>query len=278
MPRPRRDGTPARSEPNKRRLTEAFIKTVQPDSGRVVVYWDTFQRGLALSVQPCHYLFAPTRKKGPRRLTAPRFAVRPEPQRQYRSHVRCRPSRQAPCCPTVCAAFWTSVRLSRRIGAVGIDERPIRPAFGISSRSTSSRFASSSTVNAPVPVTLPPDRLRLATRPSLTGSEVAVKTIGCCLCSNRSSGAAAGDYHRDGAVNQLRRECRQPIILVVRPAIFDLHVAAFDIAALGQAIAERSHEAARSVLRRAGKKTDHRYHPAARAPRAATLLSRCRAA
>jgi integrase len=52
MPRPRRDGTPARSAPNKRRLSEAFIKTVKPDSERVVVFWDTLQRGLALAVQP----------------------------------------------------------------------------------------------------------------------------------------------------------------------------------------------------------------------------------
>ena len=52
MPRPRRDGTPARSEPNKRRLSEAFIRTVRPDPDRVVMFWDTLQRGLALSVQP----------------------------------------------------------------------------------------------------------------------------------------------------------------------------------------------------------------------------------
>ena len=52
MPRPRRDGTPARSEPNRRRLSEAFAKTVRGDSTRVTVYWDTLQRGLALSVQP----------------------------------------------------------------------------------------------------------------------------------------------------------------------------------------------------------------------------------
>src|SRR6516165_1045642 len=51
MPRSRRDGTPAR-EPNRRRLTEALAKTVRGDSTRVVVYWDTIQRGLALSVQP----------------------------------------------------------------------------------------------------------------------------------------------------------------------------------------------------------------------------------
>src|SRR5262249_50613639 len=51
MPRSRRDGTPAR-EPNRRRLSEAFAKTIRGDSTRVVVYWDTLQRGLALAVQP----------------------------------------------------------------------------------------------------------------------------------------------------------------------------------------------------------------------------------
>jgi integrase len=56
MPRPRRDGTPARSEPNKRRLSEAFVKTVRSDPDRVVVHWDTLQRGLALSVQPSGHL------------------------------------------------------------------------------------------------------------------------------------------------------------------------------------------------------------------------------
>src|SRR6516165_5649442 len=45
MPRSRRDGTPARSA-NKRRLSDAFIKTVRPDPDRVVVYWDTLLRGL----------------------------------------------------------------------------------------------------------------------------------------------------------------------------------------------------------------------------------------
>src|SRR5215475_14992092 len=51
MPRSRRDGSPA-SKPNRRRVSEAFAKTVRGDSTRVVVYWDTLQRGLALAVQP----------------------------------------------------------------------------------------------------------------------------------------------------------------------------------------------------------------------------------
>ena len=52
MPRPRRDGTPARAEPNRRRLSPVFVATVRPDPDRVVVYWDTLQHGLALAVQP----------------------------------------------------------------------------------------------------------------------------------------------------------------------------------------------------------------------------------
>src|SRR5262245_42677304 len=52
MSRSRRDGTPARSVPNRRRLSEAFVKAIRSDSERVVLYWDTLQRGLALSVQP----------------------------------------------------------------------------------------------------------------------------------------------------------------------------------------------------------------------------------
>ena len=52
MPRPRRDGTPARKVPNRRKLSDAFVRTVRPDPDRVVVYWDTLQYGLVLTVQP----------------------------------------------------------------------------------------------------------------------------------------------------------------------------------------------------------------------------------
>src|SRR4029077_15368982 len=37
---------------NKRRLTDAFVRTVRGDPDRVILYWDTLQYGLALSVQP----------------------------------------------------------------------------------------------------------------------------------------------------------------------------------------------------------------------------------
>ena len=55
MPRPQRDGTAARS-PNRRKLSDAFVKIVRPDPDRIVVVWDTLQRGLALRVQPTGHL------------------------------------------------------------------------------------------------------------------------------------------------------------------------------------------------------------------------------
>jgi integrase len=50
MPRPRKDGTPARA-PNKRKLTDAFVTTVKPRE-RPLVIWDEKQRGLALAIHP----------------------------------------------------------------------------------------------------------------------------------------------------------------------------------------------------------------------------------
>jgi hypothetical protein len=45
----------------------------------------------------------------------------------------------------------------------------------------SSRFETTSTFNVTAPVTLPPGWLRLATRPSSTGSLLVVKTMGMVL-------------------------------------------------------------------------------------------------
>lgn len=51
MPRTNRsDGTPAEA-PNKRKLTEIFIKKTAPRA-RTFLVWDTYQRGLALQVRP----------------------------------------------------------------------------------------------------------------------------------------------------------------------------------------------------------------------------------
>jgi integrase len=52
MPRPKRDGTPARSA-RRRKLTERFVQHVRGEAAAFAV-WDTHQRGLALRVQPTH--------------------------------------------------------------------------------------------------------------------------------------------------------------------------------------------------------------------------------
>ncbi|MCK5276750.1 MAG: integrase family protein, partial [Alphaproteobacteria bacterium] len=50
MPRPREDGAPAR-EPQHRKLTDAFVRRVQPEA-LPTAYHDTAQKGLALMVRP----------------------------------------------------------------------------------------------------------------------------------------------------------------------------------------------------------------------------------
>ena len=55
-------------------------------------------------------------------------------------------------------------------------------------RSSSSRFAASSLEKIATPVTFPPGRLRLATKPSRTGSSTAVKDMGIVLVAARAGG------------------------------------------------------------------------------------------
>jgi integrase len=50
MPRPRRDGAAAR-EARKQRLTDRSVRAIKPEAAAFAV-WDTYQRGLALRVQP----------------------------------------------------------------------------------------------------------------------------------------------------------------------------------------------------------------------------------
>ena len=63
-------------------------------------------------------------------------------------------------------------------------------AVGTNSCSSSSRFGATSTVNWVTPVTLPPGRFRLATRPSWTGSPPISKTIGMVVVAAFAASAA----------------------------------------------------------------------------------------
>jgi hypothetical protein len=95
------------------------------------------------------------------------------------------------------------------------------------------------------PVTLPPGRLKLATRPAAT-----VATAGeddrdrrgrvfCCACGN---GAAYGRDDVDLAADEFGGQCGQPIILALHPAVFDRDVLALDVAGFAQSLVERRSE------------------------------------
>ena len=105
----------------------------------------------------------------------------------------------------------------------GLTSTATRAAAGTSSRRSSSRFAANSALKKLTPVRLPPGRARLATRPSLTGSSATMKTMGivvvAALAANADSDAAGRDDHGDLAANQIGRQRRQPIELILGPAV-----------------------------------------------------------
>src|SRR5205823_4485158 len=82
----------------------------------------------------------------------------------------CRPSERAAACASV-IADWETV-------SVGGWSMAKRVAPGTSSCSNCRRFPDSSIFIELIPVTLPPGRLKLATRPIWTGSAADTKTIG----------------------------------------------------------------------------------------------------
>ena len=72
------------------------------------------------------------------------------------------------------------------------------------------------------PVTLPPGRLRLATRPTATGSLATAVTIGIvavAALAASSEPSATNDVYR--TVEQLGRQAWQSIKLIVGPPVFD---------------------------------------------------------
>src|SRR6267378_1258604 len=79
------------------------------------------------------------------------------------------------------------------------------------------------------------------------------------LCRKCRRSTAGRRNHSHLTVNQVGRQCRQSIILAVRPAIFDRHVLALDISCILQSLAERVQTDRISVRRCAAKKPDHRH-------------------
>jgi hypothetical protein len=61
------------------------------------------------------------------------------------------------------------------------------------------------------------------------------------------------------AAGQIGREARQPMKLIVRPALLDHHVLAFYEPRLVQTLAERHHDIRERLSRCAAEKSDHRH-------------------
>jgi len=90
------------------------------------------------------------------------------------------------------AAACISVLLTRAsCGLAGLTSRAMVLALGTCSCSSSSRFDATSVFNDVMPVTLPPGRLKLATRPCATGSRLVLKTMGIVVVAALAASAAA---------------------------------------------------------------------------------------
>ena len=94
------------------------------------------------------------------------------------------------CWPIAAPRPARLVRSARCWGCFGFASTPIVVALGTSWRSSSSRFAASTLNRELTPVTLPPGRLRLATRPSAIGSPPVANTIGIVVVAALAAIAA----------------------------------------------------------------------------------------
>src|SRR4051812_42902296 len=114
---------------------------------------------------------------------------------------------------------------SAAFGFLGLTKTAMTAVFGFSSRSSWMRFGPSWLLIKVMPVILPPGRLRLATSPYWIGSlpfcehdrNVRRRRLG----GDRRDHAPCSKDCIDRTFDQLGRERRQPLVLKIRPAIFD---------------------------------------------------------
>jgi hypothetical protein len=97
---------------------------------------------------------------------------------------------------------------------------------------------------------------------------------GCRLSRNCRQGVVRSD-HRHLTAYQLSCEGGQSIILILRPAILDRHILAFDVPAFADALPECGHKTGSVGGRRAAEEPDYRHRRLLRARRE---RPRCRAA
>src|SRR5262245_43212388 len=169
------------------------------------------------------------------------------------------------------AAACTSLTVDWAVGGLaGLTRTPTRAAVSNSSRSRPSRFAASSVTKKLMPVTLPPGRARLATRPYSTGFPPMAKTIGIVEVAALAAFAATG---LPGVTITLT--CRRTSSAAssgnrwyrFRPPVFDRHVLAFEVAGFIQAPPEGSHTVGGGLGRPRVEPPDHRHRWLLRASR-----------
>src|SRR4029453_4751445 len=73
---------------------------------------------------------------------------------------------------------------------------------------------------------------------------------GCRLRSECRRGARDGNNHCHLVANEIRQQRWKSIVLILRPAVFDSHVLALDIAGFDYALTERA-QTAHELVRRA---------------------------
>src|SRR5215831_13148566 len=129
--------------------------------------------------------------------------------------------------------------------------------LGTSSCNNASRFAPSRLPPKNVtPVRLPSGRLRLATRPIFTDDEH--ERYGRAGNPHRRQHRRrVADDHGRLPADQIGGEARQPIRLIVSPALLDDDIASFDESFLTQPFAEFRHEMRKRRGDRVAKKPNH---------------------
>jgi hypothetical protein len=110
------------------------------------------------------------------------------------------------CRPMAEAVACTSLVKGSALRLFGLSSTAKRTAFGSSSCKNPSRLAPSSAFREVIPVTLPPGRLRLATRPNSTGSPPTPNTIGIVVVA--ALAASADGVLAGVAITATRRRTR----------------------------------------------------------------------
>src|SRR5205823_10302883 len=136
--------------------------------------------------------------------------------------------------------------------------KPIRFACGTSSRKSPTCFGPRSPSKKLTPVALPPGRERETTSPSLTGSSGDHEDNRNCRgrgpCGECRRRVQRGD-HGNLSAHELGSQPGQALVLTIAVAIVDYHVAAFDVALLGQTLSKNPDKRFRQPAR--GKKGNH---------------------